>query len=119
KRSQVLADFRSGCGGTRSWWTLLSGCVVLTAISIQNRHPLDSTEWISTVYMPQLRRCSNTWKRSILIQRNAHSYDTPASIISAASHRNTDTPPQSAQPNHVKRQSTNSSSNCKAKRPNF
>src|SRR5881392_7692 len=22
-----------------------------------NRHPLDSTEWISTVYMPQLRRC--------------------------------------------------------------
>src|SRR6266513_1537795 len=55
----------------------------------------------------------------IRIQRNARDYDTPASIISAASHRNTDTPRPSAQPNHVKRQSSNSSSNCKARRPNF
>jgi len=47
------------------------------------------------------------------------SCDTPASIISAASHRNTDTPRQSVQPNRVKRQSSNNSSNCKAKRPNF
>src|SRR5438874_564197 len=81
KRFQGFAGFLRGCGATRSWPSLSSGCVVLIKISIRSERRLDFMEWICIACIPRSTRFSITWRKSTRTRRNARVAVTLASII--------------------------------------